>query len=202
MEKYFDIAFTPETLALQQRKGSRDNYADAALEWPAPSRLSTQEINHISARDSFYMASAGSTGWPYVQHRGGDIGFVKILGPTQIGWIERNGNRQYLGAGNIAGNDRVSLILVDYPQRTRLKIYGHATHVPDPAADLLERLDATDVRNDGVILIEVAAYDWNCPKYITQRFTADDIAAITEPLHTRIAQLAAQLAAHTNEEQS
>ncbi len=194
MQKYFDIAFTPEARQIQEQRGSRDGYAKAEIDWPVPSQLNTEEVSHITSRNSLYMASVGSTGWPYVQHRGGDNGFIKVLGPTTIGWVERNGNRQYVGTGNITADDRVALILVDYPTRTRLKIYGHARHVAEPDAELLAALDATDVRHDGVIVIEVAAYDWNCPKYITQRFTTEEIADIVGPLHNRIAELEAQLA--------
>lgn len=193
MEHYFDIAFSPEVADLQVQKGSQQHYRQAHDQWPQPTQLGPDEIVHITARDSLYIASSSSTGWPYVQHRGGDIGFVKVLGPTTIGWLERNGNRQYVGTGNITANDRVALIMVDYPNRTRLKLYGYATYHPDPAPGTIDLLDGTGVRNDGAIVIDVIASDWNCPKYITQRFTANDVQAATEPLHERIAQLEAQL---------
>ena len=193
MDHYFDIAFSPEVTELQAQNGSQPHYETARDQWPQPTRLGPDEIAHITARDSVYIASTSSTGWPYVQHRGGDIGFVKILGPTTIGWVERNGNRQYVGTGNITADDRVALIAVDYPNRTRLKLYGHATYHPDPDLDTIERLGASDIRNDGAIIVDVIATDWNCPKYITQRFTADAIRAATNPLHERIAELEAQL---------
>lgn len=193
MEKYFDIAFTPEARQLQAQRGSRDTYAQAEIDWAAPTELGPEELNYITSRNSLYMASVGSNGWPYVQHRGGDTGFVKVLGPSQIGWVERNGNRQYVGTGNIVGDDRVALIMVDYPSRTRVKFYGHARHIAEPDADLLAKLDATDIRHDGAIVIDVASFAWNCPKYITPRFTIEEISEIVTPLHERIAELETQL---------
>jgi predicted pyridoxine 5'-phosphate oxidase superfamily flavin-nucleotide-binding protein len=194
MTNYFDIAFSPETIALQEEHGSREGYERAAAEWPSPDGLDAQAIEQITARNSFYMATTSSTGWPYVQHRGGDTGFVKVLSPTQVGWVERNGNRQYVGTGNIDGNGRVSMIFMDYPARTRLKIFGTASYVAEPDEALLEQLGASGMRNDGAIIVDIAAYDWNCPKYITQRFTADEVRAATAPLHERIAELEARIA--------
>ncbi len=142
------------------------------------------------------MASVGSTGWPYLQHRGGDVGFLKVLGPARVGWIERNGNRQYISAGNIQAEDRVSLILVDYPSRRRLKLYGRAQHIVDADETLLNKLEviAPAPSHDGAIVVDIVAFDWNCPKYITQRFTAEDVRAVTTPLHERIADLETRLA--------
>jgi predicted pyridoxine 5'-phosphate oxidase superfamily flavin-nucleotide-binding protein len=194
MTNYFDIAFSPETIALQEEHGSREGYERAAAEWPSPDGLDAQAIEQITARNSFYMATTSSTGWPYVQHRGGDTGFVKVLSPNQLGWVERNGNRQYVGTGNIDGNGRVSMIFMDYPARTRLKIFGTANYVAEPDEALLEQLGASGMRNDGAIIVDIAAYDWNCPKYITQRFTADEVRAATAPLHERIAELEARIA--------
>jgi predicted pyridoxine 5'-phosphate oxidase superfamily flavin-nucleotide-binding protein len=194
MTNYFDIAFSPETIALQEEHGSREGYERAAAEWPSPDGLDAQAIEQITDRNSFYMATTSSTGWPYVQHRGGDTGFVKVLSPTQVGWVERNGNRQYVGTGNIDGNGRVSMIFMDYPARTRLKIFGTASYVAEPDEALLEQLGASGMRNDGAIIVDIAAYDWNCPKYITQRFTADEVRAATAPLHERVAELEARIA--------
>lgn len=193
MDKYFDIAFTDGVRELQRHKGSEQHYEQAAKSWPTPVDLEANEVEHIRAANSFYMATTSDTGWPYVQHRGGDAGFVKILGPTTIGWLERNGNRQYVGTGNLTTDDRVAIIIVDYPQRTRLKLYGHATYHPQPDDTLLQLLDGATIRNDGAITVEVAALDWNCPKYITPRFTADHVASITSRLQQRIDELEQQL---------
>jgi len=192
MQDYFDVAFTPTIVELQDQKGSRRIYADRARE-PDADGLDLAELGHITARDSFYLASVGESGWPYVQHRGGEPGFVKILGPCTIGWVERNGNRQYVGTGNITATGRVAAIFVDYPNRTRLKLYGNATYHADPTDELLAALDAEEVRNDGVVTVEVVATNWNCPKYLTPRFIEGEVRAAIEPLHERIAELEQQI---------
>jgi hypothetical protein len=113
--------------------------------------------------------------------------------PTTIGWAERSGNRQYLGSGNITADDRVSAIFVDYPTKTRLKIRGHATYHPDPSPELIDALDAGDLRVDGALTVEIVATDWNCPKYITPRYTVSQIEAGVAPLRERIVELEAQI---------
>jgi len=196
MTDFFDIAVTPSVLDLQERKGSRGLYADEVGSGPGDAHeLTGDEIDFLRSRDSFYLASVGETGWPYVQHRGGDIGFLKVLDRNTIGWAERNGNRQYIGTGNIAHNGRVSAIFVDYPSRSRLKIYGQATHHPEPSEELLRSLGAEDLRTDGAITIEVLATAWNCPKFITPRFTEPQIRGAITKLQDRIDELEAQLAA-------
>jgi len=147
MSEYFDIAITPTVIDLQRRKGARALPADHTGEGPRePHVLDDSEILMITTRDSFYLASVSETGWPYVQHRGGESGFIKVLDEHTIGWTERNGNRQYLGTGNITANGRVAAILVDYPTRTRLKLYGTATHHPDPSPELLAQLEGEGSR--------------------------------------------------------
>lgn len=195
MTDYFDIAFTPAVLELQEQKGSRSLYEQATEPGSDDGhRLEPAEIELLASRDSFYLATVGETGWPYLQHRGGDAGFVKILDDRTIGWVERNGNRQYLGTGNITADGRVAAIFVDYPSRTRLKLYGRATHHADPSPELLGALDATGVRNDGAITVEVLATNWNCPKYITPRYTEAQVRAGVEPLQVRVAELESELA--------
>jgi hypothetical protein len=198
MTDYFDIAFTPAVLALQEQKGSRGLYAAASGEGPGePHELEPMERELVATRDSFYLATVSESGWPYVQHRGGDQGFVKILDEHTIGWVERNGNRQYLGTGNITASGRVAAIFVDYPTRTRMKLYGQGTYHPDPSPELLAALGAVGVRNDGAITVEVLATNWNCPKYITPRYTQDQIEDAVEQLRVRVAELEAELAATT-----
>ena len=146
MTEYFDIAVTPSIIELQERKGSRELHAhagdgDGAAEPARPHRLDGSEIEMITTRDSFYLATVGETGWPYVQHRGDERGFVRVLDDHTIGWVERNGNRQYLRTDNITSNGRIAAILVDYPTRTRLKLYGTATYHPDPSVELLAELE-------------------------------------------------------------
>lgn len=196
MTDFFDIAITPTVLALQEQMGSKGMYTDSVGSGPGdPHRITESEAQLIVTRDSFYMASVGETGWPYLQHRGGDAGFVRILDEHTIGWAERNGNRQYIGTGNVTNNGRVALILVDYPSRTRLKIYGEATHHPNPSPELLESLGATDMRTDGAITVKLIATAWNCPKYITPRFTQEQVNGAIELLQDRIDRLEEELAA-------
>ena len=194
MTDFFDIAVTPAVLSLQEQKGSLGMYTDAVGPGPGePHNITEQEAELIVTRDSLYMATVGETGWPYLQHRGGDAGFVKILDANTIGWAERNGNRQYIGTGNISANGRVALILVDYPTKTRLKIYGEATHHVNPSAELLTELGAADMRTDGAITITLLATAWNCPKYITPRFTEAHVSGAIEMLQNRIEELEKQL---------
>ncbi|CAN7377844.1 pyridoxamine 5'-phosphate oxidase family protein [Phenylobacterium sp. LjRoot219] len=142
----------------------------------------------IAERDSFYLASVSETGWPYVQHRGGPAGFLKVLDERTLGFADFRGNRQYLSLGNLAGDDRVSLLLMDYPNRRRLKLVGHARVVDtdgDPAA--LARLrDDYPAQVERGIVIAIEGYDWNCSQHITPRFTEADIAAMLEPAQARM----------------
>lgn len=196
MTDYFDLAFTPAILDLQEQKGSREIYRDAfGADSSGWHDLGPDEVEMITSRDSFYMATISETGWPYVQHRGGELGFVRTLDDHTIGWLERSGNRQYVGTGNISATGRVAAIFVDYPSRTRLKIYGQATHHPEPTDALLAALGGDRIRHDGAVTIEVLASNWNCPKYITPRFTQPQIDAAIAPLHQRIAELEAQVEA-------
>ncbi len=142
-------------------------------------RLGPDEAAFIGARDSFYIASVGETGWPYIQHRGGPKGFLRILDETTIGFADFSGNRQYVSVGNIAGDDRVSLFLMDYPSRTRLKILGRATLVGLEDAATLEKLIVPGYRArvERGLKIAVAAFDWNCPQHITPRYTLEELQA-------------------------
>ena len=194
MEHFFALTFGAEEQAHQRRKGSFDRYEHARSAAPGPTGLGAAEAEFLASRDSFYIASTGSNGWPYVQHRGGATGFVKVTGPTQLTWAESTGNRQYITAGHLDHDDRVAIIAMDYPNRKRLKVLGHARFDPDPAPEVLERLGTTG-RLEGILTVEVVAFDWNCPKFITPRFTVDEMRAATEPLRERISQLEAALAA-------
>ena len=190
MQSYLDELFTPAVLAVQAAKGSAGMYPTGQ---GAPTELDAAEIGHITASDSFYLATTSESGWPYVQHKGGDPGFVKILGPTSIGWAERSGNRQYLGTGNITSDNKVAAIFVDYPTRTRIKIRGTATYHPDPSPELIEALGAGGLRVDGAITIDVVSTAWNCPKYITPRYTTTQIDDGVKALRDRIVDLETQV---------
>ena len=165
---------------------------------PARDPFTDDEAAFIASRDSFYMATVNADGWPYLQHRGGPLGFLKVLGPHQLGFADLKGNRQLLSTGNLDGNDRVSVFLMDYPRRERLKILGHA-RVLDAREhpDLCDQLSPSpELRGkiERLFLIEVVSYDWNCPQYITPRFTEAEIETHTAPLKARIAELEAQAA--------
>jgi uncharacterized protein len=196
--RFAELAFTDRVRAIQAREGSRDGYRklDQGDE-PHHDRLGPAEAAFLAARDSFYLATIGATGWPYVQHRGGPAGFVKVLDERTIGFADFRGNRQYVSLGNLAGDDRISLILVDYPNRRRLKILGRARSLglaEDPATIRLLELPGYRARVERGILIGVEAFDWNCPQHLTPRYTLDEIAAAVAPLRARIAELEAALA--------
>ncbi|MGI9622009.1 MAG: pyridoxamine 5'-phosphate oxidase family protein [Acidimicrobiales bacterium] len=193
MTSFLDIAFTPCVLEVQDRKGSLGVYPSDESAVVTPHQLDKEETLMIESADSFYMATVGETGWPYVQHRGGDPGFVKAIGPTQIGWVERSGNRQYLGAGNVSTCGRVALIFMDYPNRVRLKLYGNATYHAEAPEALVHQVGAEELRADGAFTIDVVATAWNCPKYITPRFTEQQVNTLVSPLVERIAELESQV---------
>jgi predicted pyridoxine 5'-phosphate oxidase superfamily flavin-nucleotide-binding protein len=195
MQHFLDLTVGDAASDHQRRRGSFDSY-QRMVSAPAPIGLTDVEADFLSRRDSFYLASVTDDGWPYVQHRGGPAGFVKVLDRSHVAWADRTGNRQYITAGNVDGDDRVAIIAMDYPNRTRLKLLGHARFDPDPDPGSLEQL-GIDGRVEGLVTVEVVAFDWNCPKYITPRYTADEVQAATEPLRARIAELEAQLMAAT-----
>ena len=195
MRNFLDVTVGDAAAQHQRRRGSFDTYARMVTS-PAPVGLGEAEIDFLSRRDSLYLASVTDDGWPYVQHRGGPTGFVKVVDATHLAWADRTGNRQYITAGNLDRDNRVAIIAVDYPNRTRLKVLGHARFDPDPDPSALEQL-GIDGRLEGLVTVEVVAFDWNCPKFITPRFTADEVRAATEPLRARIAELEAQLAERT-----
>lgn len=172
------IAFTPNVQAVQARMGSRDAYRTVELGATEAVTLSSDEVDFISERDSFYQGTVSENGWPYVQHRGGPTGFLKVLGPQTIGYADFSGNRQYISVGNLVGDDRVSLFLMDYPGQRRLKIWGRARLVDEATEpDLVARLESPSYRApvERGVVITVEALDWNCPKHITPRFTEHQV---------------------------
>ena len=194
--RFAELAFTPTVMAVQEHEGSRDSYRRLEGGEAHHDRLGPAEASFIAARDSFYMATVSETGWPYLQHRGGPRGFLKVLDEGTIGFADFRGNRQYVSVGNLLGDDRVALILVDYPNRRRLKILGRARAVTMEDAATLGRLDVPGYRAkiERGLVIAVEAFDWNCPQHLTPRFTAEEIASAVAPLHARIAELEAALA--------
>lgn len=175
------ISFTPDVQAVQTEMGSRTAYRATELGEAEEVMLGSAEQAFIAERDSFYQATVSQSGWPYVQHRGGPVGFLKVLDDRTIGYADFSGNRQYLSVGNLRGDDRVSLLLMDYPQRRRLKIWGRARALDERSEpELLAKLELPDFRAlvERGIVIRVEAYDWNCPKYITPRYRQNEVEAL------------------------
>ena len=191
MENYLDVAVGPGAKRHQERRGSVEAYTEMAQE-PAPAGLGPDEVAFLCARDSIYLASVGEQGWPYVRHRGGEAGFIRVLDPTHLAWAERSGNRQFVSAGNLDHDDRVSLIAVDYPHRQRMKLYGRARFNPSPTAEELATIGVAG-RGEGIVTVEVVAFAWNCPKYITPRYTETELRSVVEALQQRIVELEHQV---------
>jgi uncharacterized protein len=170
---FMDIAATPSVKAAQVANGSGAYWADFKGD-RAFDRFTEAEAEFIAARDSFYMATVSESGWPYVQHRGGPPGFLRVLGEKTLAFADFRGNRQYISIGNAASNNRTSLILVDYPNRRRLKIYARI-EVKDLSTDtaLAEKLTLPGykAKPERAILMHLEAFDWNCPQHITPRFS-------------------------------
>jgi predicted pyridoxine 5'-phosphate oxidase superfamily flavin-nucleotide-binding protein len=174
---YAALAFTDVVKDIQEKLGSRKSYARFEQNSYVDG-LTENEIAFISDRDSFYMATIGENGYPYIQHRGGPKGFIKVLDTKRLGIIDFKGNAQYISVGNIAFNNNVALIMVDYPTRTRLKLYAKAVIVEpedDPALYAQLNLEGYQFRAESMMVFNVAAYDWNCPQHITPRYTIDEI---------------------------
>ena len=189
--RFLDIAATPSVKAAQAANGSGAFWADFKGK-RAFERFTEAETQFIAARDSFYMATVSESGWPYVQHRGGPAGFLHVLDETTLAFADFRGNRQYISVGNAAPNDRAALILVDYPNRRRLKIYARV-EVKDLSADvtLSEKLKTADykARPERTILLHLEAFDWNCPQHITPRFSEAELAPALAPIRARLEQL-------------
>jgi predicted pyridoxine 5'-phosphate oxidase superfamily flavin-nucleotide-binding protein len=191
--QYLETHLTPEVLSAQKQY-----YGRAQSVPPQPERdlVTDDEVEFIASRDSFYLATVTSNGWPYIQHRGGSPGFLRVVGSNQLAFADFGGNRQLLSTGNLTENDRVAVFLMDYPQRTRLKIMGHARVLdarehPALAAQLVD--SAVQMRVERVFLIEVTSFDWNCPKFITPRYTEAEVREVIAPLQRRIVELEARL---------
>ena len=171
------IAFTPLVKQLQERYGSRRQY-ERMEKAGTNDRFSPFEVEFLSERDSFYWANTGATGWPYIQHRGGPKGFLKVIDDRTLALADFRGNKQYISTGNLLSNDRVAMIMVDYPRQARLKILGHVEIFEgDKAASWLDKVRVPGYKAviERVFVIHVEAFDWNCPQHITPRYTAEEI---------------------------
>jgi uncharacterized protein len=193
--KFAEIAFTPSVRGVQERMGSRASYARLERGPVVGSELGPDEAAFVAARDSFYFATVSETGWPYVQHRGGPPGFVRVLDPKTLAFPDFRGNRQYVSVGNVTRDDRVSLLFMDYPNRARLKVLGRASLIGPEQREILERLELPGYRAriERGFLVRVEAFDWNCPQHITPRFTLEEIEQATAPARRRIAELEERL---------
>jgi Predicted flavin-nucleotide-binding protein structurally related to pyridoxine 5''-phosphate oxidase len=180
---YADLMFTPSVRAVQQENDSRRVYMRFDDDpTPINAALTDEEKNFIAKRDSFYLATLTENDWPYVQHRGGKTGFLKVLDDVTLGFADYPGNRQYITTGNLRVNDRVSLFLMDYPNKRRLKIAGHARIVLEQDdTELFARLrDLYEGKPERAIVISMIGFDWNCNQYITQRYPKEEVDALKQ----------------------
>lgn len=176
-KNYAELAFTSAIKEMQEKLGSRVSYARKAKHTYVDG-FTENEIIFISQRDSFYIASIGENNYPYIQHRGGPPGFLKVLDSKRLGFIDFRGNMQYITTGNLATNNNIALIMIDYPSRSRLKIYAKAEIIElNDNPDLFELLDLKEYkfRPERMIVFHVEAYDWNCPQHIIPRYTLEEI---------------------------
>jgi predicted pyridoxine 5'-phosphate oxidase superfamily flavin-nucleotide-binding protein len=186
------FVFTPVVKALQERYGSRRQYARLEKAAGVLDRLGPDESSFLAGRDSFYMASVGATGWPYIQHRGGPKGFLKVVDDRTIAFADFSGNKQFISAGNLTTDARVALILVDYAQQARLKILGRAEIFDgEGAREWIDRVRDPRYKAaiERVFVIHVDAFDWNCPQHITPRYTAEEIQDAMAPVEQQLQQL-------------
>ncbi len=187
---FLDIAVTPSVQAAQAKMGA-DRIWRNFKGHRQFDRFTDNETAFIAQRDSFYLASVSETGWPYVQHRGGPVGFLKLVDDRTLAFADYRGNRQYISTGNLAADDRVCLFLMDYPHRTRLKIYAHADILAlddDPALTALVTMPEYKAKLERIFRLRLEAFDWNCPQHIVPRFTEQEIAEAVRPLRDRLAQ--------------
>lgn len=186
MSRHFaSIAYTPSVRASQRRHGGRDlgEGLGEITETPVV-ELGPREREFVAARDSFYLSTVSESGWPHVQHRGGQAGFLQVLDPTTLAFADLSGNRQYVSVGNLSRNDRAALILMDYPNRRRLKILGHVEVVELATVNpkLLAKMKFPERDVERIMLIRIAAFDWNCSRHITPRFTESEWQSRSSPL--------------------
>ena len=191
-----DVAFTPAVKVIQARKGSREVYAEVEESGGWRTEIDEKLAGFLSQTNSFYFATATADGQPYIQHRGGPKGFVKILDKNTIAFADYGGNRQYLTQGNLSENPKAHIFVMDYAHRRRVKIWGEARVIEDDPALLRSLMPhGYRARPEQVILFKIAAWDTNCPQHIPQKFDAADVAAALAARDTRIAELEAELAA-------
>jgi uncharacterized protein len=186
---FHSLVFTPLIKKLQERYGSRRQYERMENFGDSQDRFTEFETQFLAGRDSFYMATTGSTGWPYVQHRGGPKGFLKVIDDHTLAFGDFRGNKQYISTGNLLTDNRVAIIMVDYPRQARLKILGRVeTLEGDEAKSWLDRVRVPEEKTviERVFVVHVEAYDWNCPQHITPRYTAEEIREGMQSIERRV----------------
>ena len=191
-----DVAFTPAVKAVQARKGSREAYARVEHNGGWRTEIGDDLAMFLAAQDSMYLATASAGGQPYIQHRGGPKGFIRVLDKNTLAFADYGGNRQYITQGNLSENPKAHIFLMDYAHRRRVKIWGEARVVDDDPS-LLKSLmpQGYRARPEQVILFKISAWDTNCPQHIPQKFDAADVAAALASRDAHIAELEAELAA-------
>lgn len=194
---FLDIAMTPGVRAAQAKMGADHLWQDFKGHRQFD-RFTESEQAFIAARDSFYIATVSETGWPYLQHRGGAVGFLKVVDERTLAFADYGGNRQYISTGNLAADDRACLFLMDYAHRARLKIYVHVDILErdaDPALTELVTVPGYKAKIERIFRLRLQNFDWNCPQHITPRFSEQEVKEAVRPLHDRIGQLEAENAA-------
>jgi len=193
--KYLETMLTDSV-----RRAEETYYGRSGKIVDAPPRnpLGEPETDFIAARDSFYLGTVSETGWPYIQHRGGPVGFIHVLNPTTLAFPDYHGNRQLITTGNLAANNRVALFFMDYTHRERLKLIGHARveDVRHHQGQLTQMMGKAGWdKAERIVIIDVVSYDWNCAKYIAPRYSLEEVEALARPLRERIATLESELQA-------
>ncbi|MBX7450230.1 pyridoxamine 5'-phosphate oxidase family protein [Mycolicibacterium sp. 3033] len=192
---YGSIAFTDSVRAAQRDHGSLAFYDRKRVEGranPGRDALTPAETEYLAERDGFYIATVSETGWPYVQFRGGPIGFIRVVDENTIGWADFRGNLQYISVGNLAGVRRIALIAMDYVHRRRLKIFGRARIVTaEEDGDLVQSFSNPEygATVERAVVVSVDAFDWNCPQHITARYTEAELRTYLESIHNRLTAL-------------
>src|SRR5580693_5654683 len=190
-----DVAFTPSVKAVQRRKGSRQGYASMEERGSWETRITPDIVEFIARQASVFLGTASAAGQPYIQHRGGPPGFIRMLDDKTLAFADFRGNRQYITVGNVAAGDRAALILMDYANRRRLKIFAHVeikNLADDPELAAAVATPGYKAKPERVLLFHLDAFDWNCPQHITPRFTEAEIDAALAPVRERLAQLEAE----------
>lgn len=195
-QAFYETMFTETVREMQKEQGADRMYARQLADTaPRKDRLGADDRQFLNLRDGFYQATVSETGWPYVQFRGGPRGFLKVLDDRTIGYADFRGNRQYISDGNLKACDRIAIIAVDYPNSARIKILGRARLTDDPDAINRVRVEGYKAKVERAVVIDVEAFDWNCPQHLPVRLTMDELQPILAPFQNELAQLRAENAA-------